>query len=134
MENSHNVLVIESLQFEIEGCDEVIKVVSTMNASIRFHCSITGNLFKKITFNTRGAGLSETDAARMCIEMFFNGRFSDRQVEHYDVDVRSDEIHETVHRVAYSHLSEPFKSLFKDLFDGANWKIPKLQLNPQTFS
>lgn len=124
MNSSYNVLVIESVETELDGDHQIMKVRGTMNTDVQFHCTVTGNKFSSIQFIATGTGYSHDEALRKAIENFMNGQVKRGDFKMYDVPNES-----VINRRGINHLevqlAEPWFSLFHDLFDISKWAMPQ---------
>lgn len=115
MEKSHNTLVIDAIETETGHDFQLAYCKATLKAHIDINCSVNGNLFRRVNLVSAGKRSSDREATRMAIEGFMFGFFISN-TDYFDVDTMSF-AHGGIDHVQYDHLPEPYKSLFKDLFE-----------------
>lgn len=123
---SENVLVIESLSVKPEEKSNGMMVLkSRLNAKIKFLCRVKGNCFRTHIIVAENEGYSQNDAIKKVIQDFIDGNVI-TDVQYHNAENLS-LAHNKINHVDVQ-LQEPFKSLFKQLFDMSAWEIPKKEL------
>ena len=123
MKYSHNVLVIESLLYEPkEAAFAHVRVIeSKLKAFIKFICPETHNNFMTMNLAAENQGYSAEDSLKNVIQDFMNGNVN------IVFDITASKNMCIANKKIDSleiQISEPFKSLFEQLFNLQNWKIP----------
>jgi hypothetical protein len=113
---SHNILVIESINSNEVNDDSSYENMSfdtKLNAEFKFHCSVTGRLYRKLVIESIGNSSDMKESMKKCIQNFMDGNFTMHN-EMYECEIKSLTCY-TVHHIDIQ-VGEPFKSLFESLF------------------
>lgn len=111
-----NCLVVNSLEYIAEeDFKGYYSLKSNLSGHIESICPITGNIFRKIIFGCSESGaLSENESLRKVIQSFLEKKYCRYECQIFDEEVEC-EIHNKITNYRIE-LSEPFISLFEDLF------------------
>lgn len=122
---SINTLVIENLTLTPEYGEHTSKFVCELNTKIQFRCPVNKDVFMEIIMTSKGDGLSDESALNRAIQNFLNKKTrSENRL--YDVQVNC-EIPNKIHSVDIQ-VQEPYRSLFRQLFDMSKREIPTKEL------
>lgn len=126
--NSINTLRINSIDVErfIGANQRTIAITAMLSFSILYVDPLTGQQFKEVILNYEGQGHDQIDAFKHAVQQLIDGKLDNVSVPIYDIPFHC-KISPGIHSVDYSRIqSEEWVQFFKDLFNYANWSIPKM--------
>jgi hypothetical protein len=120
-------LLIHSIETELMKFPAK-EYVGRVRLELKYYCNSTGKHYKTVRFIAVAHDPDITEVLRKAIESFLNGDVEKRSIDFYTEDVVSLGDTNKIDHIQYSHLPEPFYSMFRDLFRAENWNIEKLAL------
>lgn len=118
-----NVFMIENIELMPENNGVYITLTAFVKARVEVRCS-HGDILSSIKLKATGRGMDNIEAIRKSIENLLNHRYEpDFEINYTGCGCAPDS---SKMHFYFENLEEPFKGLFKDLFNNSNWTIPKL--------